>query len=218
MHRPSKRLLLSIVAVPAVVVGLVAASALAASAHRTAAPPANQLAALKRQNAKLKAANARLQAYTPAGIARQLAAAKSALDEYQSVDAAKADGYQPASPCEFFPDGAGNASSDQGGMGVHFVNGAIMAAGKIDPKRPPILVYQPVNGGFQLVAAEYSKPDADQDLSTDGDRPSLFGRAFDGPMLGHAPGMPKHYDLHVWLWKRNPSGMFAPWNPDVTCG
>ena len=34
-------------------------------------------------------------------------------------------------------------------------------------------------------------------------------------MLGHAPGMPIHYDLHVWLQKRNPSGMFAQWNPEV---
>ena len=37
---------------------------------------------------------------------------------------------------------------------------------------------------------------------------------FDGPMLGHEPGMPIHYDLHAWLWKQNPSGMFARWNPD----
>jgi hypothetical protein len=29
--------------------------------------------------------------------------------------------------------------------------------------------------------------------------------------------MPIHYDLHVWLWKKNPSGMFARWNPTVTC-
>jgi hypothetical protein len=29
--------------------------------------------------------------------------------------------------------------------------------------------------------------------------------------------MPIHYDLHVWLWQHNPSGLFAPWNPDVTC-
>ena len=27
----------------------------------------------------------------------------------------------------------------------------------------------------------------------------------------------KHYDLHVWLWKKNPAGLFAPTNPDVRC-
>ena len=37
------------------------------------------------------------------------------------------------------------------------------------------------------------------------------------PMLGHIPGMPPHYDLHVWVWQPNPDGMFAIWNPKVTC-
>ena len=46
---------------------------------------------------------------------------------------------------------------------------------------------------------------------------SLFGVPFDGPMLGHEPGMPKHYDLHVWLYERNPAGLFAAWNPRVHC-
>jgi hypothetical protein len=25
------------------------------------------------------------------------------------------------------------------------------------------------------------------------------------------------YLTHAWIWKRNPSGMFADWNPLVTC-
>ena len=36
-------------------------------------------------------------------------------------------------------------------------------------------------------------------------------------MVGHGGGMPTHFDLHVWLWKRNPSGIFASWNPAVVC-
>lgn len=27
-----------------------------------------------------------------------------------------------------------------------------------------------------------------------------------------------HYDLHVWLFKSNPRGLFKPTNPDVKCG
>jgi hypothetical protein len=23
--------------------------------------------------------------------------------------------------------------------------------------------------------------------------------------------------LHVWIWEPNPSGLFADWNPSVTC-
>ena len=44
----------------------------------------------------------------------------------------------------------------------------------------------------------------------------------------HAPtvlGMPMHilnpavgfYLMHAWIWKPNPAGMFADFNPDVTC-
>jgi hypothetical protein len=51
-----------------------------------------------------------------------------------------------------------------------------------------------------------SKVDDDQNLATDGDRPSVFGLPFDGPMEGHNAFMPRHYDLHVWIWHHNPSG------------
>ena len=150
-------------------------------------------------------------------IAQQLAKVKAALNKYEDVNVAKAAGYAPASPCEMTPTSAG-ASWWAGAMGVHFVNNALMKPGPLNPMKPPILVYLPTaGGGFQLVAAEYFKPDADQNVKTDGDRPTLFGRAFDGPMLGHGPGMPIHYDLHVWLWKHNPSGLFAPFNPDASC-
>jgi hypothetical protein len=39
-------------------------------------------------------------------------------------------------------------------------------------------------------------------------------------MEGHEPIMPPelhHWDLHVWLWKNNPAGMFTPTNPSVHC-
>ena len=48
----------------------------------------------------------------------------------------------------------------------------------------------------------------------------MFGQRFDGPMEGHHPLMPHalhHYDLHAWLWKTNPAGLFAPTNPNVKC-
>ncbi|MCA1639594.1 MAG: hypothetical protein LC768_14895 [Acidobacteria bacterium] len=47
--------------------------------------------------------------------------------------------------------------------------------------------------------------------------PSLFGRSFNGPMPGHGPGEPVHYDLHVWAWRNNPNGMFAQFNPKLSC-
>ena len=26
-----------------------------------------------------------------------------------------------------------------------------------------------------------------------------------------------HYDRHVWVFRDNPNGVFAPFNPNVTC-
>ena len=48
-------------------------------------------------------------------------------------------------------------------------------------------------------------------------RPAVaFGQPFDGPMPGHSPGMPIHYDLHVWLWETNAGGLFA-FNAALSC-
>ncbi len=30
-------------------------------------------------------------------------------------------------------------------------------------------------------------------------------------------GLPPFYELHAWIWKRNPSGTFSDWNPRVSC-
>lgn len=138
-----------------------------------------------------------------------LQAAKAVSARFHTIEQAEAAGYALASPC---------VASPAGGMGFHYENAALMADDAIDPARPEVLVYAPKeNGGFRLVALEYWKRDADGSLLTDGDRPSVLGRAFDGPMPGHSPVMPVHYDLHVWVYESNPSGTFAPFNPDVTC-
>ena len=139
---------------------------------------------------------------------RAMADLRRELAPYKDVATAVADGFVPVSEC---------TESPAGGMGVHFLNPA-RAMAPIDPAKPSILVYLPTSdGGYELVAAEWFQADADQDLSTDGDRPSLWGRPFNGPMLGHEAGMPIHYDLHVWLFKANPAGVFAPWNPSFSC-
>ena len=101
--------------------------------------------------------------------------------------------------------------------GVHYINPALFGPG-VDPLTPEILLYLPTaDGTLKLIGVEYFAVDADQDLATDDDRPFLFGRGFDGPMEGHAPGMPRHYDLHVWVAESNPAGIFAQWNPAIDC-
>jgi len=129
---------------------------------------------------------------------------------FRDVDAAIAAGYQRSSVCESDP--------KYRAMGIHYANPVLVADGTLDVGRPEVLVYEPTaKGGLRLVALEYFAVDADQDLATNLDRPSMFGVPFDGPMLGHNPEMPIHDDLHVWLYRHNPAGLFAMWNPRVRC-
>lgn len=137
----------------------------------------------------------------------ELAAVRDALAKYQDPLVAIRDGYLSTLGCVEYP---------VGGMGVHFINPSLIGPTP-DPLRPQILVYEPApRGGLRLVAAEWFIP-----LATGvTERPTLFGRPFDGPMEGHEPLMPRelhHYDLHVWLWKENPAGLFNATNPGVGC-
>lgn len=174
----------------------------------TAETPAKRIVKLEKKVAALQAEVARLRPYSPGAITGLLNGVKQATARFATVEAAAAAGYVPGSPCE---------ASPQGGMGFHYVSPAANQDPKLKPLQPEVLLYEPTPAGLSLVGLEYFTVDRDQNLATDDDRPTLFGRAFDGPMLGHSPTMPIHYDLHVWLHKRNPSGLFAQWNPEVRC-
>jgi hypothetical protein len=101
----------------------------------------------------------------------------------------------------------------KGAMGIHFVN--LTVQGPPDPLKPNVLIYEPVGTKLKLVAAEWLVPTA-----VAKERPMLLGQPFQGPMEGHEPLIPQgfhHYDLHAWLFKDNPLGMFVPTNPNVSC-
>ena len=133
-------------------------------------------------------------------------ALRAATARYHSVTQALKAGYGPG-PMPVC------VSSPMGGMGYHFENHALMTDSVLNPRRPEMLLYErKPNGKFRLVGVEYY---LEADRATEA--PSLFGQTFQGPMPAHHPGMEAHYDLHAWIWKRNPSGMFAEWNPAVTC-
>ncbi len=134
-----------------------------------------------------------------------LQAAKAATARFHSVKQASRAGYVRESPC--IP-----------GEGFHYGNLSLLTDPALDPSRPDLVLYElKPNGKLGLVGVEYFKADADQNLATTEDRPSLFGRSFDGPMPGHFPGQPAHYELHVWLWKGSPTGLFTLPNPNVNC-
>jgi hypothetical protein len=136
---------------------------------------------------------------------------RAAMARYHSFEQAQRDGYTvEGEPCV--------AAPGLGTMGIHAINPPLLADNAIDPLQPEILLYVPKsNGQLELVGVEYWKADADQNLDTSGDKPSVLGQPFDGPMLGHTPTMPIHYDLHVWVAEANPSGVFAMFNPAISC-
>jgi hypothetical protein len=145
---------------------------------------------------------------------------RQATVKYHDVNNAVADGYVAPNGGCVEPPGAGGA------MGYHYVNrddvhnGDLTAGIGGDPLKPEAMLYAPeANGDLKLVAVEWIVRDADQNLLTNDDRPVLFDQPFQGPMLAH-PGegwMQIHYDLHAWIWKDNPNGVFAQYNPDVSC-
>ncbi len=90
----------------------------------------------------------------------------------------------------------------------------------IDWLKPEIVIYEPeADGSLQLVSVEYLVFEA----AGIGKPPEFHGHEFtymvDNPTtpLDEAHGFEAHYDLHVWLYRHNPRGMFAPWNPAVSC-
>jgi len=152
-----------------------------------------------------------------APMSADLQAAKAALSKYADPIAAVRDGYFSTLACVDFPDGAtdGPMVYPPGAMGVHFLNLANIGP-KLDPTKPQILIYEPVGDKLVLTAAEWFMPVQ----VAGGVAPAIFGQNLAGPMDGHEPIIPaslKHYDLHVWLWKDNPKGMFSSTNASVKC-
>ena len=146
-----------------------------------------------------------------------LDSARAALSKYSDPFAAVKDGYFSTLACIDFPKGAtdGTVVYPPGAMGVHFINMANVGP-NLDPTKPQVLLYEPVGNKLVLTGAEWFMP-----VAIAGDKaPSIFGQTLAGPMDGHEPIMDpslRHYDLHVWLWKDNPKGMFTSTNASVKC-
>ena len=164
--------------------------------------------------------NASASAARPAApvLSPALDSVRASLEKYQDPLAAVRDGFFSTVACIDFPEGGmdGDVRFKPGAMGVHFLNlGNIGPV--LDPAKPQVLIYEPVGDKLRLIAAEWFVP---AQLVEEGQTPTVLGQRMIGPMDGHEPIMPRelrHYDLHVWLWRDNPNGMFEPTNPKVKC-
>ena len=135
-----------------------------------------------------------------------LAAANLAAAAFQDLEVAEAAGYvSTLGPGE----GSLGCFEDlaQGGMGVHYLRADLLDA-SLDITTPEALVYELDNNGeiIGLVAHEYIVP---VDAWTESKPPILFGRR-----LHQHPVLPL-FVLHTWIWKDNPAGVFADFNPKV---
>ncbi len=104
----------------------------------------------------------------------------------------------------------------EGAMGIHFANGNLVGDGALDVMHPEALLYEPKDGKMQLTAVEYIVI-ADDWNAKNKVPPVLMGQLFNYVGAPNRYGIPAFYELHVWAWKSNSDGMFADWNPSVSC-
>ncbi|HET7816307.1 MAG TPA: hypothetical protein VFK58_01850 [Sphingomicrobium sp.] len=163
-----------------------------------------------------------------------LAEVKAGAERYRDVRNAIADGYTTDNKCVTaqmlgFP-------AVNGVMGLHYVRRDLLglppkpAPGRVsgtgthtDFTKPAMLVYEPqVDGSLELVAVE-NLVFASEWHKTRQKPPQFRGVNYlllkDDPAtkLDEAHNFEPHYELHLWVFRDNPKGMYAPFNPAVTC-
>ena len=146
--------------------------------------------------------SARFAAARSAGNVDPIGTLKRATARYHDLNAAIADGFVFLHGCETRP--------DEGPVGTVYVHLGRLMDGVIDPSAPEALIYQPrANAPPKLLGVELVVPYA---LWTGQQPPEFMGATFQSEDEFAAFG------LHVWVWTKNPEGMFAESHPNVACG
>ena len=133
---------------------------------------------------------------------RDVARIRAATAAFKSLDEAVAAGYaRDVAHCVDNP--------PAGAMGFHHVNNSLLDD-RIELERPEMLVYERMpDGEYRLNGVEYIVPFSVWPRTND--PPVVMGQK-----LKPAPSLNIWY-RHVWVWRENPSGLFADWNPLVKC-
>lgn len=142
-------------------------------------------------------------------IDREIAMLRQATTRFHRFEEAQAAGHRvlvshPVTGATCLSDPAA------GGMGRHYLNPELFPDDELSVTEPEVVLYEPMpNGKLRLVGFEYVVPYSVR--GPDETPPTLLGQEF------------LHNDtfdlwmLHVYAWKNNPEGMFATWNPTITC-
>jgi hypothetical protein len=167
-----------------------------------------------------------------------LADVKAIAERYRDVNVAKAEGYTTDNKCTTaamlgFP-------AEMGDMGLHYVrrdmlglppkpappgSGRVKGTGThTDFRRPAMLVYEPqADGSLELVAVENLVFASAWRAAGKTESPTFRGEPYvlladkAETKVDESHGWEPHYELHLWLFRDNPNGMYSEFNPRVTC-
>jgi hypothetical protein len=132
---------------------------------------------------------------------------RESTERFKNVSVAEAEGYFLQFGCVSGPDSGG----------PHYVNGALVNRGELDPKHPQIVIYESTsNGSLRLIGADFLVLADAWDAKKQGP-PELMGQLFHYFESANRFGLPAFYTLHVWAWKDNPDGAFVNWHHNVSC-
>jgi hypothetical protein len=161
---------------------------------------------------------------------------RALTERFRDVNVALAEGYvrDPADMCDTAE--MMGRPAEFGVMGIHYFrpdllgidgppNPRVSGTGThTDFRQPSILIYEPqADGSLALVAVENLV--FDSAWTADGPRPfpTFQGHPYDAmaddpsTAIDEAHNFEPHHDLHVWLYRENPRGIFAQFNPNVSC-
>jgi hypothetical protein len=161
---------------------------------------------------------------------------RAAAERFKDVKVALAEGYikDPSGMCETAAMMGSPAA--MGAMGVHYFRPDLLGiSGPPNPRvdgngtytdfnKPAILLYEPAaDGSMTLVAVENLVFEKAWTAAGHKSPPTFHGVPYnhmvDDPAtkLDEAHNFMPHYDRHVWVFRDNPNGVFAQYNPKVSC-
>ena len=161
---------------------------------------------------------------------------RAVTERFRDVKVALAEGYirDPGNMCDAAE--MMGKPKELGVMGIHFFRPDLLGiTGPPNPRvggtgtytdfnKPAILIYEPqADESLQLVAVENLVFIKAWEAAGNTAPPTFHGVEYD--TMADNPDTPideahmfaPHFDRHVWLYRSNPNGMFAPFNPAVSC-
>ena len=154
-------------------------------------------------------------------------------ERFADVNVALAEGYVPDVQCVDAT--IAGLPVEDGAMGVHYLRMDLLKIEEQEPRvsgfarntdflQPSILLYEPqADGSMELVGLENVVFEVAWDADGRTEPPAFHGIPYtymaDDSTTAHdeAHGFAPHFERHVWLYRENPRGQFAEFNPNVTC-